>query len=224
VLAPAQNPLDLLRKRVIAEHAACGHALATAVVHAMAAGDLLREARGRLPHGEWLPWLASCGVPPRLAQRYMRLAKHRATIENATGETHLSVTAALALLADKKPEPAPVDLTQWRLDPLATILAEWQYAVGLVRQAFPDLNDEAVEERAIFLRFDAHRNGHWQTVETLRKSTFQTEAAPKLLEWKDDPAIAERENFEAEYWKRQAFRRKMEELATKVAKKRQAAE
>jgi hypothetical protein len=48
--------------------------------HAWRAGQLLIEAKGRLPRGAWLAWLrASChAVKPRTAQKWMWLARYQA--------------------------------------------------------------------------------------------------------------------------------------------------
>ena len=35
---------------------------------------VLAEARGIAAHGQWLPFLDACGVPPRTAQRMLRVA------------------------------------------------------------------------------------------------------------------------------------------------------
>ncbi|WP_399696576.1 DUF3102 domain-containing protein [Xenophilus sp.] len=49
-----------------------------AINYAMQAGKLLLEAKGALPHGDWLPWLeANVWVSPRQAQRYMQIAQGR---------------------------------------------------------------------------------------------------------------------------------------------------
>jgi Protein of unknown function (DUF3102) len=163
VLAPATNQLDALRNRVIAEHVACGYALGTALLHAMNAGDALLEARKQIDHGGWLPWLASCGLSPRLAQRYMRLARYRSVIEaNASDLSHLSVTNALALLAAPKKEAAAVDLSQWTLDPLATMRGEIEYSLGLARDAWPEADDETIRRRADRWRATLYWTGSWE--------------------------------------------------------------
>ncbi len=207
MLAPAQNPLDLLRNRVIAEHSACAHALTSAIVHAMACGDLLREAKDQIDrHGSWLPFLTSCSISFRLAQKYMRLAKHRSTVEaNASDGTHLSVTAAIMLIANPKKESAPIDLSRWTLDPLKTHREELEFAVGLVRAAFPDLNDEAVEVRARWLRFDAYCNGRWPTVEEILGHEVPS---IRIITNKDsDPFEDARREWVRQYRKRQKAKR-----------------
>ena len=39
------------------------------------AGAMLVEAKAQCKHGEWLPFLERAGVPERMAQRYMTLAR-----------------------------------------------------------------------------------------------------------------------------------------------------
>src|SRR5712671_939062 len=51
------NSLPELAARIRAEHAATGEALKSSIDHSIAAGELLIEAKAKVPHGEWLPWL-----------------------------------------------------------------------------------------------------------------------------------------------------------------------
>jgi hypothetical protein len=51
------NSLTDLAARIRAEHEAVSKALKESVRHAIAAGELLVEAKGQLGHGRWLPWL-----------------------------------------------------------------------------------------------------------------------------------------------------------------------
>ena len=76
------NSLTDLAARIRIEHEATAAALQRRVMHAMAAGDLLIEAKTQLKHGQWLPWLAKhCVISERTAQLYVKLAKKRTTIE-----------------------------------------------------------------------------------------------------------------------------------------------
>jgi hypothetical protein len=70
-------------------------------------GHLLLEAKARLKHGQWLPWLRKhCEVPERTANHYMRLAEHEVEIEtNPKFIADLTITGAIALMA-KADEPA----------------------------------------------------------------------------------------------------------------------
>ena len=97
------NSLTDLAARFRIEHRACMDSMRDSVAHAIAAGEILIEAKQQLNHGHWLPWLKEhCGdVAERTAQLYMRAAKNCATIEdeirNAVAD--LSLNEAMALLA-----------------------------------------------------------------------------------------------------------------------------
>jgi Protein of unknown function (DUF3102) len=95
------NSLPELAARIRAEHAATGEALKSSVEHSIAAGELLIEAKAKVPHGQWLPWLRdNCAISERTAQLYMRLAKNRTAIEGQirNGVADLSLNEAAALL------------------------------------------------------------------------------------------------------------------------------
>jgi hypothetical protein len=94
------NSLTDLAARIRAEHTATSDALKRSVEHAMAAGDLLIEAKSQLKHGRWLPWLAKhCEISERTAQLYMRIAKNRAEIEaKAQRIADLTLNEAAGLL------------------------------------------------------------------------------------------------------------------------------
>jgi len=88
------NSLADLAARIKAEHEAVGEAMK----HAIAAGELLIEAKDKLPHGKWLPWLeANCEMSERTAQAYMRIARELTKIEPAKAQrvADLSVRDAL---------------------------------------------------------------------------------------------------------------------------------
>lgn len=97
--------LATLAEQIRAEHAACESSARTALRHAITAGRLLTEAKDRLGHGKWLPWLvANCAFSGRTAQVYMRAAHHATELEaNAQSAAHLTLDGAMKLLA----EPAP---------------------------------------------------------------------------------------------------------------------
>jgi Protein of unknown function (DUF3102) len=72
------NSLIELAARIRAEHEAVGGALQ----HAVVAGELLIEARSKVTHGDWLPWLeANCEMSERTAQAYMRVARELAKLD-----------------------------------------------------------------------------------------------------------------------------------------------
>jgi hypothetical protein len=96
------NALADLAARIKIEHEAAAGALKRTLTHAMAAGDLLLEAKAQLKHGEWLPWLeARCGIPERTARLYMRLARNREELSKRQNGNvaDLTVRGALAVLS-----------------------------------------------------------------------------------------------------------------------------
>jgi hypothetical protein len=51
------------------EHEAVASSAKKALAHAIAAGELLIEAKKQVKHGEWLPWLGTnCEISERTAQ------------------------------------------------------------------------------------------------------------------------------------------------------------
>jgi Protein of unknown function (DUF3102) len=100
----ASNSLTDLAARILAEHTAIHGLLSESIERAMAAGDLLIEAKALVKHGQWLPWLADhCKISERTAQLYMRVARNRAEIEATKSATNadlnLSEAAALLMLS-----------------------------------------------------------------------------------------------------------------------------
>jgi Protein of unknown function (DUF3102) len=110
-LEPA-HPTSLAAAITAAHEAALAHGR-SALEHARRAGDLLLKAKGELPHGAWLPWLAEhCpAVSAQMAQRYMRIARRWADLEaaNTSHVTLLSIGDALTLLAAPREQRAEDD-------------------------------------------------------------------------------------------------------------------
>lgn len=167
----ASNSLADLAARIKQGHEATSAALKDSLAHAMAVGDLLIEAKEQLKHGQWLPWLKSCGVSERMAQCYLKLARNRAVIEaNPTRMSDLGIGGALALLSiPRQSKDSLVD----GLAGLADLAVE--QATGLwnwERDAF-----EAVKERRLAMLDDARVN------------------IEKLAETNNDDGCAEAETF-----------------------------
>jgi DUF3102 family protein len=95
------NSLTDLAARIRIEHTAVAEALKDSLKHAIVAGELLIEAKEKLQHGQWLPWLREhCTISERTAQLYMRAAKHRGELEaNTQCVADLTLSEAAALLA-----------------------------------------------------------------------------------------------------------------------------
>ena len=95
--------LDDLICEIRQEVQTCQASLTEGVTHALKAGALLLEAKTLIPHGGWLPFVEKCGLTPRTAQGYMRVARRWSEIESKYETvSHLSFHKALALLAQTK--------------------------------------------------------------------------------------------------------------------------
>jgi hypothetical protein len=102
--------LDTLAARINAEHRACETAVNAALEHALAAGDLLLEAKSKCPHGTWQGWLEeNFDGSVRTAQAYMRVAARRDEVEAAKTQSSapLSLDGALRALSAPKEEAQP---------------------------------------------------------------------------------------------------------------------
>jgi hypothetical protein len=97
------NSLADLAARIRSEHEASSAALSRGVVHAIAAGQLLAEAKAQVPHGQWLPWLEeNCAMSVRTAQLYMRIAKGKPALREAeirNDVAHLTMNDAAEMVA-----------------------------------------------------------------------------------------------------------------------------
>ena len=100
------DDLDVLAKAVREHLQATANAAQNFLEHTLDAGDALICAKAQVKHGEWLPWLKLCDLNEDKAERYMKLARHRAEL-NSTGVRNLSLSAALKLVAKKKPVDGP---------------------------------------------------------------------------------------------------------------------
>lgn len=71
------NRLPILAADIRSAHSEALAAANTAAERAIAAGNMLVEAKALVKHGQWLPFLKEAGIPERTAQRYMTLADAR---------------------------------------------------------------------------------------------------------------------------------------------------
>ena len=134
--APADSKsLDELAKLIKAEHTAVTSASANidkakddaakakhaavrqanVVSRAIKAGELLKEAKAKMDHGQWLPWLKKdCELSQRTAQRYMKLADDKPKLDQKLKEEGKSATVAYLTLNQAlkllKSPPNPSDL------------------------------------------------------------------------------------------------------------------
>jgi hypothetical protein len=90
--------LAQLAREINAAHKRVEKGVRDVLSHARAVGTLLIQAKARLGHGNFLPWVrANCGFTERTGQRYMKLAEHWHELV-ARGGDELGLAQALRLL------------------------------------------------------------------------------------------------------------------------------
>ncbi|AFY85227.1 RusA family crossover junction endodeoxyribonuclease [Oscillatoria acuminata] len=73
---PGMLPLKTLAAQINREHERCQQSVAVGLLHACTAGQLLLQAKLRVPAQKWHVWLAGyCKVPEATAQTYMEMAQ-----------------------------------------------------------------------------------------------------------------------------------------------------
>jgi hypothetical protein len=153
-LAPVpDSDLDRLAREAREAHRDAEAAWETAKERAARCGEILREAKGRLPHGEWLPWLATTEIPERTAQRYMRFAE-RAKSANVSD---LRISDAVERARERPVRPSDLQEKWRRLERVITGRSMTTYRAG--RQTVQDRIawHEAELERLTILLADLGR-------------------------------------------------------------------
>jgi hypothetical protein len=198
------NSLSDLAARIKVEHAAAATALNESVEHAIRAGELLIEAKAKLPHGQWLPWLSNnCALSERSAQLYIRIAKNRSTLEehirNGVADLSLNQAAALMVMSSDVRRlfrfvkeldglDDPEDIVK------ACIAANMPVIVDHNYDQFTGRTEEEVREWHLFMLLVARDGGEPQGVarhiEWILQRPFQN-----VAEWLGD----EGDNFRALY-------------------------
>jgi hypothetical protein len=135
------NSLADLAARIVAEHGAVGSATQDSLRHAIAAGELLIEAKGHIGRGQWLDWLQKYEIPQTTASLYMRLAKNREEIESQSSNSVASSTirGALRLLKPARSKTANTEPKQVKSKPAAKLSSlTWSDATQPMRTKFVD--------------------------------------------------------------------------------------
>ena len=109
---PTDAPATKILAQIIALHKEITEAARATLDKAITLGELLRQEKERLGHGNWLTWLKG-NVPftERTARNYIRLYEHRDRLKS---ETVSDLTAAYQMLADRD---RPSDLIENLPDP-----------------------------------------------------------------------------------------------------------
>jgi hypothetical protein len=99
------NPLPDLAVRIRSEYEKARQSARASIEHALRVGELLLEAKVLVQHGEWSGWLQrNCDLSERMAQGYMRLARHLRDHPNTKLVSDLDLTIKDALKALAKPK------------------------------------------------------------------------------------------------------------------------
>ena len=183
------NFLTHLAARIRAEHEAVSSALKESVRHAIAAGELLVEAKGQLGHARWLPWLRDhCTISERTARLYVRVAKNRAEVENQMRNdvADLTLNEAAALLAQSSDVKKLFEFAKQTesLSGEELVQACLDAGVGIINNPGnnPFAGRSEIERREWLLfvlwltRFEGNADGAWRHVEWLLQRPFQNVA------------------------------------------------
>ena len=101
IAAEARKQLAATAVEIKQLHADVQDGLRQTLPKAIRIGELLTEAKPKIAHGHWLTWIEEhCDFDERVAQRYMRLAKHKGEIEaNTIPVSYLGVKSATKAIA-----------------------------------------------------------------------------------------------------------------------------
>lgn len=98
------DPLADLATRIKGHHAAVKDAAKNVIEKAIAAGTLLKEAKDKVGHGKFLPWLAeNCELSERTAENYMKIANNRHKLDalmKSAANANLTLARALQAIKD----------------------------------------------------------------------------------------------------------------------------
>ena len=99
----SRSELSKLADEINDAHGKVAAAFSDAVEHAVRAGTFLAEAKQKVAHGGWLPWLKeNFAFSERTAQGYMRVARELPKLK-AQRVADLSFRQTIALLQQPKP-------------------------------------------------------------------------------------------------------------------------
>jgi Protein of unknown function (DUF3102) len=116
-----RRELELLAEDIRRHHKAVERHARSMLDEAIAAGEALIEAKARLRHGEFGPFIAYCGTSRRSASLYMKLAREKGNV--AILEASSIREALEALGGRRRPQrrgfvfdPAGPEPGQWQVD------------------------------------------------------------------------------------------------------------
>jgi hypothetical protein len=109
--APAPQDLDSLAHEINRQQQLAEAHYRTSMDHAVRVGQLLLEAKGQCQQGGWLTWIAAnTSVSERVAQMYMRLARHDP--KPVSGGLREALRQIAAPANEPEPPAATTDLSE----------------------------------------------------------------------------------------------------------------
>jgi hypothetical protein len=133
--------LDELAGRIRKQHRQYCKSIKSGLEHAIEAGRLLKTARDKLSHGEWLGWIEdNCRFSQRTAENYVRLANHETELKaNSQCVADLTLRAALATLARARTSrKTATDRSEGSKSPeAAQPLEEWLNKIEMLLEDVP---------------------------------------------------------------------------------------
>ena len=100
--------INELAERINVEHDKCLEGIKLGLLHAINVGELLKETKPLIGHGDWLNWIKdNCNFSERTAQNYVRMADNKTELLNTKRVSLLSYRDAIKLLAEPIPEEEP---------------------------------------------------------------------------------------------------------------------
>jgi hypothetical protein len=189
------RPMSALAAEIADEHAAALAAASEALTHARRAGELLLEAKARVPHGSWGPWLEEhFPASARTARLYMSVAERWEELpagdQNGNG---LPLRAAARLLSKPRERERPTrDLCRERFEAHAPALSSDTAIIGrdghMEVWVWPSSEDGFFFTATFLPAGDSREDIPWELVST--KRPIRAEGVPSLLLLQHGPGRA----------------------------------
>jgi hypothetical protein len=150
IVVQAERSLADLAGAINQAHQDCVVAVRTSLNSALEAGKLLNEAKRRVGHGNWLPWLEdNVGFSEATAKRYMQLDRGRERLEaNRSFASDLAtISEAIQLLSGREPERQQIGCAGQEVRPDGEVVEDGTDSLRLVMDEPPaEEQEEAVAE------------------------------------------------------------------------------
>jgi len=123
-----------------------------ALDRAIRVGELLSKAKSRVPHGQWLSWLAeNVGFSERTARNYMRVFENREKLKSANVADLADAYQMLILGTNSAPmTKAESEWVHKRITRMIDAVGDSLFKLLQLHRAYPELSNIYPETAAIF--------------------------------------------------------------------------